>query len=392
MSRSDEAKQLGFAMGEAYFQARGRLREHGVTVFSSNYPLYGDMSRRVMTILSQFSPEVEVYSIDESFLNLEGLRYCAPEGLQAYAHRIRHTVRQQTGIPTAIGIAPTKVLAKLANRLARQLPETERVCLLATLEQQRAALASTPVENVWGIGRRYAAKLRLHQVGTAAELAAMPEAWVRRHLGGVAGVRLWRELRGEKTLSWHGENLLPEEGEKTELARPRHSVICTRSFGKPQTALGPLQEAIATHVGRAAEKLRQQQRVAHLLTVLLGRDRYTGEPGPYTLSTVVPLLVATNDTLSLTKAALRGLRQLRQPGVAYTRAGVLLTGLEPAGQPQLSLFSAGETEQSAALMSTFDALNARFGRGTVRLAASGLDPSAFRSPAYTTDWQQLWHI
>lgn len=151
-------------------------------------------------------------------------------------------------------------------------------------------------------------------------------------------------------------------------------------------------------MGRGAEKLHQQQRVAHLLTVLLGRDRYTGLPGPYTLSTVVPLLVATNDTLSLTKAALRGLRQLRQPGTAYTRAGILLTGLEPAGQPQLSLFSAGEPVQGAALMSTFDALNARFGRGTVRLAASGLDHSAwqgrsaFRSPAYTTNWQQLWQI
>lgn len=239
ISRSDEAKQLGFAMGEAYFKARGRLHAHGVTVFSSNYPLYGDMSRRVMAILSQFSPELEVYSIDESFLNLDGLRYYAPEGLLAYAHRIRYTVRQQAGIPTAIGIAPTKVLAKLANRLARRLPETERVWVLATEEQQRAALAATPVEEIWGIGRRYAAKLRLHQVGTAAQLTAMPEAWVRRHLGGVAGVRLWRELRGEKVLPWHGGTLLPEEGERTQPARPGHSVMCTRVSAGRKRRLGP---------------------------------------------------------------------------------------------------------------------------------------------------------
>ncbi|WP_303310934.1 Y-family DNA polymerase [Hymenobacter sp. BT730] len=389
IARSDEAKSLGFAMGEPYYQARPRLQEHAVQVFSSNYPLYGDMSRRVMQVLSQFSPEVEVYSIDESFLDLSGQNYLFPD-LTDCALAVQTAVRQQTGIPVCVGVAPTKTLAKLANRLARH---TNGVLVLATPEQQAAALAATPVGKIWGIGRRYAPKLQAQDIQTAADLVAMPEAWVRRHLGGVVGVRLWRELRGELCLALHAGG-----GEEPDAAPRRHSVTHTRSFGRPQNGLGPLTEAIATFVERGAEKLRKQGLSAHLLTVILGTNRFTAG-GPHTQTLVLPLTTATNDTTALTKAALRALRQLRQPGTAYQRAGVLLSGLEPAGCAQLDLFGASskEQEQRQHLMTTLDALNHRFGRSMVKLAAAGTAQSqqvwhgrqANRSPAYTTSWKDL---
>ncbi|GAB2954310.1 Y-family DNA polymerase [Hymenobacter coalescens] len=397
ISRSDEAKALGFQMGEPYHLARARLQQHGVRVFSSNYALYGDMSRRVLRVLSDFAPEVDVYSIDEAFLNLSGMTYCAADGLTAHAQRIRQAVQQQVGIPTAIGVASTKTLAKLANRLARKRPPEERVLVLETAEQCRGALQQTPIGDVWGIGRRYGPKLQAAGLHTAADLAAAPESWVRRHLGGVVGVRLWQELNGQPCLDFDAAELTLEPGQP---ARARHSVSCTRSFGRPQSAEDVLCEAVATFVGRAAEKLRRHGLAAHAVLVMLGTDRHAPGPGPRTHTAVVTLPVATSDTGELTRAALRRLRQLLRPGTLYHRAGVTLSGVEPAGQAQLSLFgqTAAQLQLSQQLMARLDALNARFGRNTVRYAAAGTDDSRWRgrqqlmSAAYTTDWNKLWCI
>jgi DNA polymerase V len=397
ISRSDEAKQLGFQMGEPYHLARPRLQQHGVRVFSSNYALYGDMSRRVLRVLGEFTPEVDVYSIDEAFLNLSGLDYYAAEGLAAYARRISYTVQQHVGIPTAVGVAPTKTLAKLANRLARQLPPGERALVLETEAQYRAALSQTAIEQVWGIGRRYAPKLREAGLTTAADLAAAPESWVRRHLGGVVGVRLWRELRGQPCLDFDPQELAAEPGLPTA---GRHSVACTRSFGQPQRSPVALGEAVATFAAQAAEKLRRHGLAAHVVTVLLGTDRHAPGAGPRTFTAVATLPTATNDTGELLRAALGRLRPLLRPGTAYHRAGVILSGLEPAGQAQLSMFghSAEQLQQRRQLMAHLDALNARFGRGTVRYAATGLDDSPWRgrrnlmSAPCTTDWEKLWQV
>ena len=198
ISRSDEAKALGLKMGEPYHLARPLLEQHQVRVFSSNYALYGDMSRRVMQVLSSFAAGVEIYSIDEAFLDFSGMSLLAPD-LLAYGIRVRATVRQHTGIPVCVGIAPTKTLAKLANRLARR-QGTSGVLVLATPRQWEAALAQTPVESIWGVGRRYARKLLDLNITTGAALAALPEPWLRRHLGGVVGQRLWRELHGQPCL------------------------------------------------------------------------------------------------------------------------------------------------------------------------------------------------
>jgi len=405
ISRSEEAKALGLKMGEPYHLARPRLQEHGVQVFSSNYALYGDMSRRVVQVLGRFAAGVEVYSIDEAFLDFGGMSLLAPD-LPAYAVNLYKAVLCDTGIPVCIGVAPTKTLAKLANRLAVRNGKTEeRVRVLATDEQRRQALAQTPIGDVWGIGRRYTTKLQAEGMRTAADLAAKPESWVRRHLGGVVGVRLWRELHGLPSLDWNPAEWSDDE-ELNAVQGRRHSVTCTRSFGRPQHLESVLSQAVASFTAQAATKLRRHHLAAHLVTVLLGTDRYAGGEEPATRTAVISLSTASSDTVQLTRAALRALRQLRRLGVAYHRAGVLLSGLETAGQAQLDLFAApaAELERSQRLMTVLDELNARFGRHTVRLAAAGVAKTAtgqpqpaawagrsnFRSPAYTTDWNELW--
>ena len=246
-------------------------------------------------------------------------------------------------------------------------------------------------------------------ITTGAALAALPEHWLRRHLGGVVGQRLWRELHGQPCLEWNptewdeeGDQLLPS-------ATGRHSVTCTRSFGRPQHDAAVLAEAVATFAAKAAEKLRRQGLAAHLITVVLGTNRFAATAGPNTHTAVVSLAAASSDVSRLTQAALCGLRRLQRPGTAYHRAGILLSGLEPAGRGQVGLFpDAADQNQPRRdkLMTTLDALNARFGRQLVRLAAAGVAKnahgqpqaaawagrSAHRSPCYTTDWNDLWTV
>lgn len=410
ISRSAEAKALRLKMGEPYHLVRPLLEQHRVQVFSSNYALYGDMSRRVVQVLSRFAAGVEVYSIDEAFLDFEGMSLLAPD-LLAYGIEVRETVKQHTGIPTCVGIAPTKTLAKLANRLAGQ-HGTEGVMLLETETQCREALGLAPVESIWGVGRRYARKLREMNIGTGADLAALPEHWLRRHLGGVVGQRLWRELHGQPCHDWNPAEWADDGDPLPARRASRHSAVCTRSFGRPQHEAAVLAEAVATFAAKAAEKLRRHGLVAHLVTVILGTDKYAPVAGPSTHTTVLTLPTATSDLTLLTRAALAGLRQLSRPGVAYHRAGVLLSGLEPAGQAmQLPLFAlpvapAADPPRREKLMATLDGLNARFGRQLVRLAAAGVTKNAagqdqspawagraaHRSPRYTTGWDELWQL
>ena len=407
ISRSDEAKALGLKMGEPYHLVRPLLAQHQARVFSSNYALYGDMSRRVVQVLSHFAAGVEVYSIDEAFLDFRGMNLLAPSLLE-YGQQLRQTVRQHTGIPVCVGIGPTKTLAKLANRLARK-QGTNGVLVLATPAECAAALAKTAVADVWGIGRRYAHKLLEMNVATGAALAALPEAWLRRHLGGVVGQRLWRELHGQPCLDWNPGEWDDDNDHLRPGAASRHSVTCTRSFGRPQREPAVLAEAVATFAAKAAAKLRRHGLAAHLVTVILGTDRYAPAAGPATRTAVLHLPEATNDTAVLTQAALRGLRVLCRPGVAYQRAGILFSGVEPVGQAQLSLFSAPAADQPRRqhLMTTLDSLNMRYGRPLVQLAAAGVAKSvagqpvappvwagraAHRSPRYTTGWDELWTV
>ena len=394
ISRSAEAKALGFQMGEPLFQARDRIRQHGVRVLSSNYALYGDMSGRVMRYLASAAPEVEIYSIDEAFLSLHGLEtHFGP--LDAFARTLRHEVRLRTHIPTCVGIAPTKTLAKLANRLAKKTPALDGICYLRTPADRHHALTQTPVADVWGIGRQHVLKLHPLGIATAADLAQCSDAFARRHLGGVVGARLVRELQGHAC-----HHLAPGE----DGTRPRQSIACTRTFGRPLTELADVRGAVAAFASRAAEKLRAQGAAAHVLTVFLSQNRFGPAPPPHTRTAQLTLPIATSSTPELVHAAAALLQRLWQPGTRYHKAGVLLDAFESAAQPQLSLFEKAPEvarPQSAALMQRLDQLNARFGRATVQVAAAlpaphqpapWLGQAQHRTPARTTSWDELWEI
>ncbi|WP_374940609.1 Y-family DNA polymerase [Hymenobacter sp. NBH84] len=393
MSRSAEAKALGIVMGAPHFQVRALLRQHQGHALSSNYALYGDMSRRVMARLAEQVPAVEVYSIDEAFLDLHGLTtWCGT--LDSRAQALRRDVLACTGIPTCVGMAPTKTLAKVANRLAKKYPELQGILRLDTPSRRERALRALPAADVWGIGRQYAQLLTAHGIGTAWALSQVSEGWARKHLGGVVGWRVVQELRGQPCQGLQAS----EDG-----TLARQSIRCSRSFGQRLTAVEDLWGAVSTYLSRAAEKLRAQGDQAHLLTVFLTQDRYdTRVPPPYTRSATLTLPSGPiSDTLRLLAYGRRLLERLYEPGRRYVKAGVVLDGLEPPGRgQQLGLFDSVATATSTVadaraqqLMHCLDTLNHRFGRGTVRPAAA-VAPAGqptpwqgnarYRSPAYTT--------
>jgi DNA polymerase V len=401
ISRSDEAKALGIRMGAPLFQIRPLINQHQVKVFSSNYALYGDMSHRVMHYLASVAPELEVYSIDEAFLSLHGLegyflkRPSALATLETYARDFQAEIKKRTHIPTCVGIALTKTLAKLANHLAKKDPAHGGVLVLDSPERRQWALAQVAVADVWGIGRRHAPKLQALGLYTAADLAAASEAWARRYLGGVVGVRLVRELQGHPCHQFSSS----EDGSTV-----RQSIAHTRSFGRPLTELADLRGAITVFTSRAAEKLRAQGSVAHVLTVFISQNKFGPTPPPHTHTAQLTLPVATNNTLVLVGHAQHLLYRLWQAGLRYTKAGVVLDGFERTSQPQLGLFEpipAVARPQDAALMQRLDQLNARFGAGTIKLATA-ITPKGkpapweglrqFRTPARTTSWDELWEI
>ncbi|GAA4033316.1 translesion error-prone DNA polymerase V subunit UmuC [Hymenobacter glaciei] len=392
VARSQEAKVLGLKMGVPYFQVKAEFEQRGGVACSSNYELYGDMSRRVMWYLQQRAPAVEIYSVDEAFLDLHGMQ--RHFDLAEWAGDVRGAVRQRTGIPVCVGIAPTKTLAKVANRLAKKdaiAGAGSGVLVLDDEAQRREALARVAVEDVWGVGHRNAAKLYAVGVRTAAQLAGVGDAWARKHLGGVVGARLLHELRG---FSCSGVVVEDEV---------RKSVCKSRSFGQVLSELEQVAGAVATHAARAGEILRHDGLAARLLTVTVETSRFANLPPPYSHSAQLTLPVATDDTLTLTKWAQRGLERIWRPGLRYVKAGVVLDGLERAGtNQQASLFGdLGASPARAKLMGALDALNGRYGAGAVKVAAAvpapgTREPWAMRrdakSPAFTTKWAELWRV
>jgi DNA polymerase V len=377
IARSDEAKALGIPMGLPAFKLAALVTEEPIEVLSSNYTLYDDMSARVMMTLAQWTPDVEVYSIDEAFLQLAAL---PPDALREYGQMIRATIQQWTGIPVSIGLGSTKTLAKLANRLAKRSIEARGVIALVAPAEIEATLAQTPIEAIWGIGPGYTRRLKAHDIMTALQLRDANDRWVRQQLGSV-GLRIVWELRGISCLP-------------LELCPPsRQSLMVSRSFGRPITTLIEMGEAVATYISRAAEKLRRNHLAVGVVTIFLMTNRFIDEP-QYSNSVTIPLPVASQDTAELIRYALRGIEQLFREGYRYKKAGVILTELVPAHQVQRHLFDQHDRERSKRLMAAIDAINTQWGTGTVRYAAVGLRPRwiircARRSPRYTTRWEEL---
>ena len=381
IARSNEAKALGFKMGDPLFRVRPLIKRHGVAVFSSNYTLYGDMSSRVMQTLLQFAPEVEIYSIDEAFLNLSGF---APGQIADLAQNIRRTVKQWTGIPVSVGIGPTKTLAKAANRIAKTDPDAGGVWSLAAAETRTAALERLPVGEVWGIGRRWAKFLESNGVTSAAAFSRQPDDWVRKHLNVVA-LRTATELRGTPCIP-------------LELAPPpKKGLVVSRMFGRRLTSLGQVHEALVAYVTRAGEKLRRENLLAGHMAVFLHNSPFAGSEPFYSNSASFALPVATSDTAELIAHACNALEKIFRPGLHYAKCGVMLTELVPEGRRQHDLFDPRDQDRRRELMDAVDAINRRMGRDTVFYAGSGVrrDWKAFanmKSRHFTTSWGQILKI
>ncbi|MBE7464232.1 MAG: Y-family DNA polymerase [Planctomycetes bacterium] len=372
VARSNEVKALGVKMGIPYFQAKGVLDRAGAKVFSSNYALYGDLSRRVMQVLGRFTPEVEVYSIDEAFLELAGIG----GDLTEYGWTIRQTVKRWTGIPVSVGIAATKTLAKIAAEVAK----TRKLWVYAMPAYGREEiLAGIHVEEVWGIGPAWAERLKAHGADTALKLARTDLAWVRANMG-VVGERTVRELRGEPCL-------------ELEDAPPKRKEICTsRSFSAPTDSKADVLEALATYAARAAVKLRAQGSCAGVLIAFLHTDQFKTGPQHYG-SRTARLEPPSNDTSVLTRQAARLLDAIWRPGHRYRKCGVILSDLCAQGSVQQTLFSTDDP-RSRRLMAALDGINAEWGPGALRYAAEGFAKgwhmkSETRSSRYTTHWAEL---
>lgn len=383
IARSPEAKALGIGMAEPAFKREGFFRQHGVRVFSSNYALYGDMSRRVMDILGSFSPDMEVYSIDEAFLRL---RPVTGRSLTDLACEMRRTVHQWTGIPVSVGLAPTKTLAKLANHWAKK-HTASGVFDCAACADVDALLERIDVGEVWGIGRRYADKLHRLGVHTARQLKDRPDHWVQRRLT-IKGLMTVKELRGQPCI--------PIE----DAPQPHKSIMSSRSFGRPVTTWDEMLEAVSAYTARTAEKLRRQGSVASSVMVFIKTNHHKPEDPQYSATRTMQLPVASAHTPTLIKAAQTLLRAIFRTGYRYCKAGVMVAGLEREDSRQLSLLTLppdpllAQDPRQDALMETLDGINAKWGRDTVQYAATGLGkPWSMRqnhkSPRYTTCWNEL---
>ena len=397
IARSNEAKALGIKMGVPWFEIEHLAQSEGLVALSANFTLYGDMSDRMMSIAAGLGPGQEVYSIDESFIDLAGVR----GDLTVRARVVRERIDQWIGIPCGIGIGPTKTLAKLANFVAKTAErkpgsypaEFAQVCNLARLPpgDLDAVMRATDVGEVWGVGCRIAAQLKAGGIATVLDLARMDPATVRRHWS-VVLERTVRELQGLPCIG-----LLQQPAPKKEIA-------CTRSFGQPVTALAPLVEAVSEFAARAAEKLRSQGSVAGELLVFAHTSPF--RPGPrFARSAVVPLRRPTADTARLVQAAVSGIRSIYQPGHALVKAGVMLLDLVSSRiqQGELDLepgdigIGISDRPERASLMAAMDGVNHRYGRGTLQLASSGIDDGrrvwGMRqerlTPGYTTDWSGM---
>ena len=387
ISRTDEAKRLGVGMAGPYFKAKEIIESNNITVFSSNYNLYGDLSMRVMETLKSLvgKNNVEVYSVDEAFLNLDEFN----NNLFDSATTIRKTVEQWTGIAVSVGVASTKTLAKLANNIAKKDKQTSQcVTVLDTKEKITEALEKTKVRDLWGVGSQFATKLNSFGITTAWDLYNLSEEWVRRYLGGVVGVRLLKELHGE-------ESILMDK----ELVNKK-MITTTRMFGSPVTELNDIKEALATYTARAAEKLRRQHSAAsviHIFVVPKEDNKTAGfNHGPM-VGTYTILPSPTGLTNELIKPAMKMADRVYQPGRSYKKAGVILSGLVPDTSIQANLFEPSSKSIGRFLMEMMDNINFSMRDDVVKFASTGIKRNwkmrqEFHSPRYTTRWEELYKV
>ena len=379
IARSDESKALGIPIGAPIFKLKELVKDNHIKCFSSNFPLYGDMSSRVMQILSSFTPEIEIYSIDEAFLSLEGFD---KKDLEAYALSIKKKVEQCTGIPISIGIAPTKALAKVANRIAKKFRKrTKGVYCLETQEKRTKALKWLKIEDVWGIGRQYSKRLQSYQIYTAWDFIQKNDHWIRREFS-VIGLRLKKDLEGEQTLF-------------LEQAQNKKSIATTRSFKNTITTIEDLEERVATFAAHCAEKLRKQKSSCTMISVFLRSNPFDKNQSEVFRNTTISLRYSSDSSILISQYAQRALRHIYKEGISYKKAGVLVLGLQPSEHQQLNLFYDIQPKHKE-LMNVMDKMNKRYG-SALQLANQNLNAKWVMrqenlSQRYTTDINELIQV
>lgn len=373
IARSNEAKLLGIPMGAPYFEQEQVFIKHSVQVFSPNFALYGDMSHRVMSLLAEYTPHIEIYSIDEAFLKFDGFDLY---DLQTYAEGIQKRIGKCTGIPVCIGIAPTKSLAKIANKIAKKFQErTKSVYCIDTDEKRIKALAWTKIEDVWGIGRKHAKRLQAIGVTTALHFTKLEDAWVKKHLS-IVGLRLKHDLQGNPTLD-------------LEQVQSKKNIATTRSFEKLYTKQEELKERVITFAISCAEKLRRQKSCCNTIMVFIHTNPHRKDLPQYSKSIVLHLPYSTNSNIELAKFASFAVSKIFKEGYSYKKAGVIVMDFYPEHQKQSSLFEASN-EKHSPLMQVVDTLNHKYGEQKIKLASQ--DPKRVwkmkrekLSPRYTTN-------
>lgn len=378
ISRSNEAKDLGIVMGVPVFQIEQLIKKNQVQVYSSNYVLYGDMSDRVMNTLEALAPDIELYSIDEAFLSFDQFSL---NDISQYARIIRNTVIQHTGIPVTVGTGSTKTLAKVANKTAKKYKQFDGVLDITEHPKLDRILDLTRTGDVWGIGSRYAEMLKNNGIISALQLKNAPDLWVKKAMT-IAGLKTVYELRGISCIKL-----------EQQAADPK-TIIRSGSFSRPTNILKDIKEAVAFHVTRAAEKLREQELIASHIRVFFSTNYFNLDMPQYHNSIVIQLPIATSFTPDLINHAFTGLSRIYKPDFLYKKAGIMLSGILPQEQVQLNLFTCKDSTKEKLLMEAIDKINRRFGKAKIQFGAAGIEkewksrPSK-RSPFYTTRWTDI---
>ncbi len=377
---SQEAKNLGIKIGTPVFKCERLLKIHGGEIFSSNYTLYGDMSKRVMEILSGFSPDMEIYSIDEAFLSLEGMAHF---DLSEYGKEIISTVKQWTGLPVSVGIAETKTLAKIGNRFSKRDPSLNGVCNLVNNSHIEYILEGTDVSDVWGVGDQYTKRLKQYGITNALQLRDADEKWIKNKMT-ITGLRTVMELRGKPCIGL-------EEAPLT-----KKGIMSSKSFGKPVESLDEMMEAISVYTSVAAVKLRRQRSVTPVITVFIMTDRFRKDQPQYGNSCTIRLPEATSYTPDLIRFARQGIESIYCTGYLYKKSGVFFGDIFSEDDFQPDLFAGGSMHKIP-LMHAIDKINKKYGATTIRTAAEGINnPWQMKrgrlSKKYTTRWDELLNI
>ncbi|HIZ87072.1 MAG TPA: Y-family DNA polymerase [Candidatus Coprenecus pullistercoris] len=379
IARSNEAKRMGIKMGQPMFEFRHLIESGTVTVFSSNFALYGDMSRRVQQTLSDFAPSIEVYSIDESFIDLRGLD--SGTDFDLWAKTVSRECRRRTGIPVSVGVSQTKTLAKIASKLCKQYPATKGGCWMHRSADIEKVLRKFPIDDIWGIGRRFSRRFKEYfGMNTAWDFYCRDEGWINSEMG-LSGIRTWKELHGIPCIDFE------------DTAQAKKQIMISRTFAKEISCLDELSAQVSMFCSMATEKLRKQHSCCGSATVFIMTNRFHTDSRSLSSSRLVQFPISTDSTLEINAAVMNALHDIFRKGYGYKRAGIILSDIIPNDRVQLSFFDEVDRNRHSRLMSVMDSINRRNGHNTIGVASQSLDGIKMNrehlSPCYTTDWNSI---